>query len=126
MLFSRITHHASRITHHVLRSRLPIRAYIYILVSLMSITEADQVTQIQPPTADMETEQPDFLLPSLFVSAAALILAIQDPINIAFEPRPLETLAIVVVGAMLAGLGTLRRRLALVLLGTGVLFVSIG
>jgi hypothetical protein len=43
----------------------------------------------------------DLLLPSLFISAAAIILALQDPINVHFEARPVETIALTVFGAVL-------------------------
>jgi sugar lactone lactonase YvrE len=95
----------------------------------MSISDAGQITESDPQTsdkADVKVEQQrDYLLPSLFVAAAAIILAIQDPINIQFEPRPLLTYSIVGVGVVLLAIGLWRRILPLLFVGTGILFLSI-
>src|SRR4051812_11104500 len=95
----------------------------------MSISVAGQITETDSPRSDKAgakvEQQRDYLLPSLFVAAAAIILAIQDPINIKFEPRPDITYAIVGAGILLLGLGLWRSIMPLLFAGTGVLFLSI-
>jgi sugar lactone lactonase YvrE len=70
-------------------------------------------------------QQRDFLLPSLFVAAAALILAIQDPINIQFQPRPILTYVIVGLGILLLALGLWKRIPRVLMAGSVILFLSI-
>src|SRR5436190_2064172 len=78
-----------------------------------------------PPTASVTNEErADLLVPALFISAAALILAIQDPINIQFEPRPTETLVITLLGIALVGWATFRRSLPLYFVGVAVLLIT--
>lgn len=78
------------------------------------------------PTSDAEIEgRADLLVPALFISAAAVILALQDPINIRFEPRLLETLAITLLGVALVGWATFRQNLPLFFAGVAVLLTII-
>ena len=72
-----------------------------------------------------EPWQADLLLPSLFLSAATLILVMQNPVHVSYQPRLVETLAVTFAGIALMGWGTLRGKLAPVLWGAGVLLGTI-
>lgn len=67
----------------------------------------------------------DLLLPSVFVTAVAALLAVVDPIYYTFQPRLVESLALTLVGAGVTAWGVFRARRRLVFAGTAFLFALI-
>src|SRR5438477_8803671 len=90
----------------------------------MSFVHDDETEQINPVGSEPQDTRSDLVLPSFFIVAAAVILALQDPINMSFVPRPAETLAAVAVGTALVAWGTLRRNLPLLLAGVAALLLT--
>lgn len=72
---------------------LPRHSRFYILVRAMSHIEPDEIPH--PATTRQEAPQArqlDPFLSSLFISLAALLLAVQNPINVRFQPYPYKRL----------------------------------
>ena len=80
-----------------------------------------EITWRDPLGSETEPWRPDLLLPSLFVSAASLMLAIIDPIHIAYQPRPVLTIIAVLSGVVVVWWGTMRGRVRVVFAGVGLL-----
>jgi DNA-binding beta-propeller fold protein YncE len=101
----------------------------------MSLERADGSAEEQTPTAAQEPGQDnkqstgrstaDLVIPSLFLSVAALLLALIDPIYVHFQPHPIPTLSIIFIGAALLWLGTLTRRMQILYIGAAVLLATI-
>lgn len=74
------------------------------------------------------THQLDPLLSSVFLAAAGLILALQNPIYLEFRPRPLETLVLCALGIVLLVAANIVRNLWLLAAGavTSLLVVAAG
>lgn len=68
----------------------------------------------------------DYILPSLFLTIAAIVLAWIIPIYFAFEPRPVETIIVSAVGVALLWAGALLRRRIVMYAGVAVLLLTIG
>lgn len=64
------------------------------------------------------------VMSSLFVAGAAIIMAVQNPINLAYQPRLIETLALVAAGVALLVWAILRHSHLLLLVGGGVLLFA--
>lgn len=92
----------------------------------MSSTQASEMSQANTQAPKSQPWHLDALLSSLFISGSALILAIEDPVNVVFEPRPLETIAAVIFGVALLAWANLRRNVWLLFAGAGVLLLTIG
>src|SRR4051812_33893588 len=89
------------------------------------MTSPDDNTGAATATATPVPPSDDLFLPSFFVSAASVILAIQNPINYQFQGRPWETLALTLVGVVLVAVGTFRRMMPLLYAGVAWLLVMI-
>src|SRR4051794_8618724 len=90
----------------------------------MQTTQTNDIAS--PDVKDAEqAHQRDLILPSLFISAAALILAYQDPVNYAFKSWPELTLAVAILGVALVAFATWRRIMPLLFAGVGILLVTI-
>jgi hypothetical protein len=92
----------------------------------MSLDHVDETAQ--PPSlsdANPEAAEPDLLLPSLFISAASIILALQDPINVHFQARPIETMALALFGTVLVLGASWRRNLVVVYAGVALLLATL-
>src|SRR6476661_3994227 len=113
---------------HAIRWELPTGGSFYILV--LSSYEGDFARfHMQTPEVDAlasqvpQDEQLDLILPSLFLSAATVILAVQDPIYYHFEARPFETLAIVGLLIVVLLVAVLRRNMPLLFAASGALLL---
>lgn len=89
----------------------------------MSATQPSRVTWRDPLGSETQPWRPDFVLPSLFVSAAAVILAYIDPIHFDYQQRPILTIASVLFGVGVVIWGTLKARLPVLLGGVALLVV---
>jgi hypothetical protein len=102
-------------------------------MSLESFGDTTQAPQAPPESQTHQavtdrqkapSERLDRVLPSLFISAASLILCWLDPIYIHFEARPFETVVLVAFGVALLWLGTLVRRDLIMFVGVAVLLAT--
>jgi hypothetical protein len=73
-------------------------------------SSAAELSQPVPHAPEARSLQIDPLLSSVFLSAAALVLALTNPINVGFKPHPVETIVAVLAGVLLLGWATLRLR----------------
>ncbi len=82
-----------------------------------------------PLTANIEPEKSadlaDHILPPLFITVAAIILAWLDPVYLQFERRPIETIILNSVGVSLIWLGIFSRRRLMMYIGVAVLLAVI-
>lgn len=67
----------------------------------------------------------DPLLSSLFLSAAALILAFENPIYVEFQPHLWETIGVSLAAIALLGWASFRHNWALLFVGAGALLITI-
>lgn len=89
----------------------------------MSSVSAREQPREEAPQSAARSHQLDPLLSSVFLSAAALILAIQNPIHVELRPRPVETLVLCGLGvALLVGANALR---SMPLLWAGSVFLLV-
>jgi hypothetical protein len=70
-----------------------------------------------------QADKKDLGLPSVYVSAAAMILAIITPIHIQFQPRQLESVLATGMAVIVVLLATLRRNLPLLFASVGALLL---
>jgi|GEM_PF-1834751 len=82
-----------------------------------------------PLTANIEPEKSadlaDHILPPLFITVAAIILAWLDPVYLQFERRPIETIILNSAGILLIWLGIFSRRRLMMYIGVAVLLAVI-
>lgn len=70
-------------------------------------------------------ERRDLIVPTVFLTGAALILAWLDPVNIHFQTYPTETLAVTVLEVAFLWFAALSRNMRLYYIAVGVLLVTI-
>lgn len=92
--------------------------------------ETPSITWRDPYGSEHEQWRPDLLLPSLFLSAATLLLAAIDPIHVGLQSYPVPTLLVAAAGSALACLGALKRDVPLLVAGSiflvGILALCLG
>lgn len=86
----------------------------------LQTAEESQITQGEPAA---KSDGRDLILPSVFVSAAGLILAALDPMYVRFEAKPLETLGLTAVAVVVLWWGTLVRRPIIMYAGVAALLL---
>lgn len=91
----------------------------------MSSVSSSEIPHVQAATPDGEDRPLDFLLSSVFLAAASLILAFENPVNIEFQPRLPETIGLCAAGIALLLWANVRRSLLALLLGAGVLLATV-
>ena len=94
---------------------------------LSSLTaESDQQ---EPQAPQSRAGQPPLrsypLLSSIFLGAAAFVLALTNPVNVAFVPHPIETLVLVATGVALVAWGTFRKHKGVLFVGSAVLLAVV-
>ena len=96
----------------------------------MPLNETSPVTWNDPYGSEPEPWGPDLFLPSLFLSAATLLLGAIDPIHVGLQSYLASTLLAAVAGSLVACLGALRRDLPLLVAGSvflvGILALCLG
>ena len=80
---------------------------------------------VQPTSNKTGGQQTDKWLASIYLCAAATLLAFIDPVTIQFEPRPVESLVAAGVGSLLVLFATARRMRVLLYAGVAFLFALI-
>src|SRR6476620_4886047 len=93
----------------------------------MSLNQAAEIPQPQTPTVTQEVnaEKSDLLVPSLFLSAATILLGFIDPIYLHFEQQIAPTVIVTALGLVLLWAGTLMRRRAILYIGAAILLATI-
>ncbi|MEO8287946.1 MAG: NHL repeat-containing protein [Chloroflexota bacterium] len=91
----------------------------------MSLDHATEIPQTEIAATESNAERGDYIIPSLFLSAAAIILAFIDPIHIRFEPHLLETAIATALGLAVLWVGTIMLRPAVLYTGVALLLVTI-
>ena len=91
----------------------------------MSSASARGLTHEEGPPPATSRHQLDPLLSSVFLAAAAVILALQNPIYIELHPRPVETLALCGLGMVLLVAANIRRHVALLATGSAILLLVV-
>ena len=80
----------------------------------MSLSQTVEVPRAPSSLQEENAEKSDLIVPSLFISAAAIILGFIDPIYLRFSQQTALTVGLTVLGLALVWVGTLlRRRIAL-------------
>lgn len=94
----------------------------------MSSASARELPRERAAQPVARTHQIDPLLSSLFLGAASLILALQNPIYLEFRPRPVETLVLCSLGIVLLVTANIVRSIPLLVAGsvTSLLVVAAG
>jgi hypothetical protein len=93
----------------------------------MSVVEASANLQAgDAPPKPSEADEHDLWLPSLYVSAAATILAFITPVHIQFQPRLVESVVAAGLVVLIVLIATLRRNMPLLFAGVGALFLIAG
>lgn len=97
-------------------------------MSSVPAREAYEAPKTQDAKPAPERKQLDPLLSSIFLGAAATVLSVENPINIEFQPRLLETLAVCALGVVLLAWANLRPNLIVLFSGAALLLgtVSVG
>jgi hypothetical protein len=83
-----------------------------------------EARQLGPDPQKASLERLDRVLPSLFISVAALILWWITPIYMHFEIRPVETTALTILGVTLVWWGTLKRYRVLMYVAVALLLAT--
>lgn len=93
----------------------------------MSFNQAAEIPQPQTPTVTQEVnaEKSDLLVPSLFLSAATILLGFIDPIYLHFEQQIALTVILTALGLVLLWMGTLSRRRVILYIGAAILLFTI-
>lgn len=91
----------------------------------MSLNHAAEIPQSPIAAQEAEADKTDFIVPSLFLSAAAIILGFVDPLYLSYEVRPVETAVFTLVGLVILWVGTFLRRRAILYTGVGALLLMI-
>lgn len=94
-------------------------------MSLMSSAPAREVPNVKAAGPVQQAGGLDFLLSSVFLSAASLILAFENPVTFQYQPRLIETIGVCIVGILLLVWANLRRNLAVLLAGVAILLSAI-
>src|SRR5687767_2106106 len=76
------------------------------------------ITWKDPHGSEPEEWRPDFILPTLFLCAATLLLAAILPIHLGHDSYLIPTILATVAGSVVAGLGALRRDVPLLVAGS--------
>ncbi len=96
----------------------------------MPANETSSVTWKDPYGSEPEQWRPDLLLPSLFLSAATLLLAAIDPIHVGLQSYLAPTVFGAAAGSLVACLGALRNDVPLLVAGStfliGLLALCLG
>ena len=96
----------------------------------MAVIDKQVPKKVNPDGADAAPPPGPPLLPSLFLAGATLLLAVNTPIQLSFQPQPGLTLALALAGGAVLAWGTYRRRLPILLLGVagllGVMLLCLG
>lgn len=93
---------------------------------LMPSAPAGEIPHVDPAISSGERRPLDFLLSSVFLVAASFILAFENPVNVEFQPRLVETLGVCLAGTALLVWANLRRSLLALLLAAAILLVTVG
>jgi hypothetical protein len=90
--------------------------------------QAEQVTWRDPHGTEPAPEpwRTDLVLPSIFLGAAALILAYISPAYLGFKARPVETFLAVFLCIAIVTWGLYKERTGYVLVGSGLLLLLVG
>jgi DNA-binding beta-propeller fold protein YncE len=91
----------------------------------MSLNRIADIPQAPTSIQEESDEQSDFIVPSLFISAAAVILGFIDPIYLHFGQQTALTVGITVLGLALLWPGAILRRGAIMYAGVAVLLGAI-
>ncbi|MDQ5822974.1 MAG: hypothetical protein M3441_02045 [Chloroflexota bacterium] len=91
----------------------------------MSSVSAREQTHEEAPQPAVRSHQLDPLLSSVFLVAAAFILALQNPIYVELQPRPVESLVLCGLGLVLLVAANVLRRATLLAAGSAVLLLVV-
>ena len=76
-------------------------------------------------TAEVAEQERDLVLPAIFLTGAALILAWLDPLYFQFRSYPIETIVVVLVELALVWFAVWRRNMALLYIGVGLVLATL-
>src|SRR3982751_2105191 len=91
----------------------------------MSSNQAAEIPQMPTVTQEANAEKSDLIVPSLFLSAATVLLGFIDPIYIHFEQQIALTMLLPGGGLVLLWAGPLLLRHVILYTGAGVLLATI-
>ncbi|MEA2573558.1 MAG: hypothetical protein QOH93_856 [Chloroflexia bacterium] len=91
----------------------------------MSSVSARELTGEEAPQPAVRKHELDPLLSSVFLAAAALILALQNPIYLELRPRPVETLVLCGLGLVLLLAANVVRNMWLLAGGSAILLLVV-
>jgi hypothetical protein len=91
----------------------------------MSLDQAAGLQQAPSAAQDVDTEKSDLIVPSLFLSAAAIILGYIDPIYLHFEQQIPLTIGLILLGLALLWPGAILRLRVILYAGAVVLLGAI-
>ncbi len=106
---------------------IPYRAYRQFAERFFSMSSisARELAREEATPAAARSHQLDPLLSSVFLAAAALILAIQNPIYVALQPRPVESMVLCGLGIVLLVGANVLRKMALLAAGSAILLLVV-
>jgi hypothetical protein len=91
----------------------------------MSSVTARELTREEAPQSAARSHQLDPLLSSVFLAAAALILALQNPVYVELRPRPVESMVLCGLGIALLAAANLLRNGPLLAAGSAILLLVV-
>ena len=91
----------------------------------LRVAETPDPVNTATGTAEVATQQRDLVLPAIFLTGAALILAWLDPLYFQFQPYPIETIVVVLVELALVWFAVWRRNMALLYVGVGFVLATL-
>ncbi|HET6313788.1 MAG TPA: hypothetical protein VFH60_08135 [Chloroflexia bacterium] len=91
----------------------------------MSSVSARELTREEAPQPAARSHGLDPLLSSVFLAAAALILALQNPIYVELKPRPVESMVLCAVGIVLLAGANVLRNMPMLGAGSAVLLLVV-
>jgi DNA-binding beta-propeller fold protein YncE len=91
----------------------------------MSLNQAAEIPQTPSVTQEVDAEKSDFIVPSLFLSAATILLGFIDPIYLHYEQQIPLTIGLTLLGIVVLWTGALLRRRIVMYAGAAALLITI-